>query len=48
MKTIRLPLPRIARNLGLIRGLRTIRVSVGRRMGWAVAVQVLGCWGAGA
>ncbi|KFN44252.1 hypothetical protein [Arenimonas metalli] len=44
MKFIPLPVLQIARAFGLVRGLRTVRVPAGRRMRWAVAVQVLGRW----
>lgn len=44
MKFIPLAALQLARTFGLIRGLRTVRVPAGRRMHWAVAVQVLGCW----
>lgn len=44
MKFIPLPALQVARTFGLIRGLRTVRVRAGRRMRWAVAVQVFGRW----
>lgn len=44
MKFIHLPVVRTARTFGLIHGLRTMRVPVGRQTRWAVAVRVLGRW----
>ncbi|MBW8311265.1 MAG: hypothetical protein K0M64_04450 [Rhizobium sp.] len=44
MKAIPQSLLQIARSLGLVRGIRMVRVRTGHASAWAVALRILGRW----